>query len=51
MIIKSFELNKIDFDPILIEKAIYKGFINHDQKEVCYSDPEIFERYHKFNTK
>ncbi len=46
-----FELNKIDFDPILIEKAIYKGFINHDQKEVCYSDHEIFERYHKFKIK
>ncbi|MDA9176967.1 transcription-repair coupling factor, partial [Flavobacteriaceae bacterium] len=46
-----FELNKIDFDPILIVKAIYKGFINHDQKEVCYSDHEIFERYHKFKIK
>ena len=46
-----FELNKIDFDPILIEKAIYKGFIDHDQKEVCYSDHEIFERYHKFKIK
>ncbi|MDA9000348.1 transcription-repair coupling factor, partial [Flavobacteriaceae bacterium] len=32
-------------------KAIYKGFINHDQKEVCYSDHEIFERYHKFKIK
>ncbi|MDG1967666.1 MAG: transcription-repair coupling factor, partial [Flavobacteriaceae bacterium] len=29
----------------------YKGFIDHDQKEVCYSDHEIFERYHKFKIK
>ena len=46
-----FELNNIDFDPILVEKAIYKGFIDHDRKEVCYSDHEIFERYHKFKIK
>ena len=46
-----FELNKIDFDPILIEKAIYKGFVDHEQKEVCYSDHEIFERYYKFKIK
>ena len=25
--------------------------IDHDQKEVCYSDHEIFERYHKFKIK
>ncbi|MDA8938269.1 transcription-repair coupling factor [Flavobacteriaceae bacterium] len=46
-----FELNNIDFDPILVEKAIYKGFIDHDRKEVYYSDHEIFERYHKFKIK
>ncbi|MDC0007715.1 transcription-repair coupling factor [Flavobacteriaceae bacterium] len=46
-----FELNNIDFDPILVEKAIYKGFIDHERKEVCYSDHEIFERYHKFKIK
>ena len=33
----------------MIEKSIYKGFINHQDKEVCFSDHEIFERYHKFN--
>ena len=46
-----FELNKLNFDPILISKSIYKGFIDHDNKEVCYSDHEIFERYHKFKIK
>jgi len=44
-----FEKIEHDFSPILIEKSIYKGFINHQDKEVCFSDHEIFERYHKFN--
>ncbi len=44
-----FEKIENDLSPILIEKSIYKGFINHQDKEVCFSDHEIFERYHKFN--
>ena len=44
-----FEKIESDLSPILIEKSIYKGFINHQDKEVCFSDHEIFERYHKFN--
>lgn len=44
-----FEKIESDVSPILIEKSIYKGFINHQDKEVCFSDHEIFERYHKFN--
>ena len=43
-----FEQNEILLNTILIEKPIYKGYINHDEKEVCYSDHEIFDRYHKF---
>ena len=35
----------------LIEKSIYKGYINHEDKELSYSDHEIFDRYHKFNIK
>jgi len=27
---------------------IYRGFIDHDQKIVCFTDHQIFERYHKF---
>ncbi|MGI9552969.1 MAG: transcription-repair coupling factor [Aurantibacter sp.] len=30
---------------------IYKGFIDEDQKIVCYTDHQIFERYHKFHLK
>lgn len=30
---------------------LYQGFINHDIKVVCYTDHQIFDRYHKFNLK
>lgn len=30
---------------------IFQGFIDHDQKNVCYTDHQIFERYHKFQLK
>ncbi len=30
---------------------LYKGFIDDDQKIVCYTDHQIFERYHKFHLK
>ena len=46
-----FEESDSKLNPILIEKSIYKGFVNHDDKIVCYSDHEIFDRYHKFNVK
>ncbi|MBT5596512.1 MAG: transcription-repair coupling factor, partial [Flavobacteriaceae bacterium] len=46
-----FEQNETLLNPILIDKPIYKGYVNHDEKEVCYSDHEIFDRYHKFKIK
>ena len=30
---------------------IYQGFVAHDLKLICYTDHQIFERYHKFNLK
>jgi len=30
---------------------LYQGFIDIDQKLVCYTDHQIFERYHKFRLK
>jgi transcription-repair coupling factor (superfamily II helicase) len=30
---------------------LYQGFIDVDQKLVCYTDHQIFERYHKFRLK
>jgi transcription-repair coupling factor (superfamily II helicase) len=28
--------------------GLHEGFIDHDNKLVCYTDHQIFERYHKF---
>ena len=30
---------------------LFRGFVDHDQKQVCYTDHQIFERYHKFQLK
>ena len=30
---------------------LYQGFVDLDQKIVCYTDHQIFERYHKFRLK
>ena len=30
---------------------LYQGFIDHDNKVACYTDHQIFERYHKFRLK
>ncbi|WP_460220176.1 transcription-repair coupling factor [Psychroserpens sp. MEBiC05023] len=31
--------------------SLYQGFVDHDQKITCYTDHQIFERYHKFHLK
>jgi len=31
--------------------SAFQGFIDHQSKTVCYTDHQIFERYHKFNLK
>ncbi|MDN3665072.1 transcription-repair coupling factor [Algibacter miyuki] len=31
--------------------SLYQGFVDHDAKITCYTDHQIFERYHKFNVK
>ena len=30
---------------------LYQGFVDHENKHICYTDHQIFERYHKFNLK
>lgn len=30
---------------------LYQGFIDHENRNVCYTDHQIFERYHKFSLK
>ena len=39
----------IQFVPV--PTAISKGFIDHDKKVICYTDHQIFQRYHKYNVK
>ncbi|NJY61904.1 transcription-repair coupling factor [Salinimicrobium sp. CDJ15-81-2] len=31
--------------------SMYQGFVAEDQKMICYTDHQIFERYHKFHLK
>jgi transcription-repair coupling factor (superfamily II helicase) len=31
--------------------TLYQGFIDHDLRIACYTDHEIFDRYHKFSLK
>ncbi|TDI75055.1 MAG: transcription-repair coupling factor [Bacteroidetes bacterium] len=30
---------------------LYQGFIDHENRNICYTDHQIFERYHKFKLK
>jgi transcription-repair coupling factor (superfamily II helicase) len=40
---------EIQFTPVV--KNIHEGFIDHDHKIVCYTDHQIFQRYHKYKVK
>ncbi len=40
---------EINFVPIL--SSIHEGFIDDDIKTVCYTDHQIFQRYHKYKVK
>lgn len=39
----------IEFTPV--EKTLHEGFIDHDLSICCYTDHQIFGRYHKFQIK
>jgi transcription-repair coupling factor (superfamily II helicase) len=39
----------INFVPV--PTSISKGFIDHDKRVICYTDHQIFQRYHKYNVK
>lgn len=41
--------SKIKFVPVPI--SIHEGFIDHELKVVCYTDHQIFQRYHKYKIK
>jgi transcription-repair coupling factor (superfamily II helicase) len=40
---------QVEYTPV--EMSIHAGFINQDLKMVCYTDHQIFDRYHKFHLK
>ena len=40
---------EIQFTPIV--KNIHEGFIDHEHKLLCYTDHQIFQRYHKYKVK
>lgn len=40
---------EVQFHPI--NAAIHEGFLDNDLKLACYTDHQIFERYHKYNLK
>ncbi|MBP5190689.1 MAG: transcription-repair coupling factor [Bacteroidales bacterium] len=40
----SFQFSTFNFQ-------LHRGFIDHDQQLLCYTDHEIFERYHKYTVR
>ena len=42
---------KTDIQFIPVATSIHEGFIDEDQKVVCYTDHQIFQRYHKYRVK
>ncbi len=43
------KLDVKDYRTIIV--SLHQGFVDHDTKIVCYTDHQIFERYHKFHLK
>ncbi|WP_370477260.1 transcription-repair coupling factor [Tamlana flava] len=47
-----FDDSHLDVSPYnTVLLSLHQGFIDHDGKIVCYTDHQIFERYHKFHLK
>jgi len=42
---------KADVQVIPVPTSIHEGFIDDDLKMVCYTDHQIFQRYHKYKVK
>ena len=40
---------KVSFRPVNF--TLHEGFVDHDRKICCYTDHQIFERYHRFEIK
>ncbi len=48
-IFEDMETGEIHYKTVVI--SLYQGFIDSSSKLVCYTDHQIFERYHKFQLK
>lgn len=46
-----FEDLKTDIQFVPLATSIHEGFIDEDLKVVCYTDHQIFQRYHKYKVK
>ncbi len=40
---------KVEFTPVNF--ILHEGFVDHNSKICCYTDHQIFERYHRFTTR
>ena len=40
---------KVKYQTVVL--SLFQGFVDHDAKITCYTDHQIFERYHKFQLK
>ncbi len=43
------EADKIPFESVVL--SLHEGFVDHDLKLACFTDHQLFERYHKFHLK
>lgn len=48
-IFEDAQLDVKQFETVVF--PLHQGFVDHIQKNVCYTDHQIFERYHKFQLK
>ncbi|MBA3827826.1 MAG: transcription-repair coupling factor [Taibaiella sp.] len=46
-----FEDLRAEINFVPVPTAISKGFIDHEKKVLCYTDHQIFQRYHKYKVK
>jgi transcription-repair coupling factor (superfamily II helicase) len=46
-----FEDLNVQVNFVPIPTSISKGFIDHEKKVLCYTDHQIFQRYHKYKVK
>ncbi|MDB9712459.1 transcription-repair coupling factor [Flavobacteriaceae bacterium] len=46
-----FDNLELDVNYIPVILPLYQGFIDNDNKIICYTDHQIFDRYHKYKIK